>query len=303
MIVASSVFSEKCTLNELEDAKEILRTAPSKETDRFVDALVKLLVPGRILYPRQIVDAITLRALQSICGISGSSRTRVARSICTLPTIKQVRVIERLVRDVELLLCSLGDRKQAIQSFCDCLATVIQIVGRYDYIIYEDMAIALVQLISTESGHPIGVLCQGVIANNDILQVPFSKIQGSNGRKSIWLAAHAAGISLRPRLKEVLQVLSQRETWNKIVNPELVDALTDAVIFTSEGFGGVFDVHETQQLISTALEVLVVYEDEIPGLLPEYWLDSVLSGSDILFRAWGWRIGQQYQTMPDVGQS
>ncbi|KAF8194409.1 hypothetical protein K438DRAFT_2017472 [Mycena galopus ATCC 62051] len=222
---------------ELADAQEVLRKVSSNTWDSSFafDKLAKLCI--YTAFPSQINDGAILLTLRNICHDLASSRTQVALGVCALTILELRRVIEVLIRDVHLILCSmdLTEKISAIRSFCDFLATVFQVEDPYNKI-SRSMAIAVIQLSrqAPEMEHPVVHVCREIADAKPML--PFSKIQAIHScdyRQNIWIALQASGMDLDARLLEVTSILPTTDKSTR----RSFDALADAVIFTSEAFG------------------------------------------------------------------
>ncbi|KAJ7840863.1 hypothetical protein B0H14DRAFT_2784260, partial [Mycena olivaceomarginata] len=136
---------QECSAQELADAQNVLRKVSSNAWDELCI---------HTIYPSQITDAAILLTLRNICHDSGSSGTQVALCLCALSNGERTRVIETLIRDVPLILCSMDSagKMLAIQSLCDFMATVLQITGSHAYI---PMAVSTIPGLTPEMEHPV----------------------------------------------------------------------------------------------------------------------------------------------------
>ncbi|KAJ7853104.1 hypothetical protein B0H13DRAFT_1204240 [Mycena leptocephala] len=167
--------------------------------------------------------------------------------------------------------------------------------------------------------HPVVLVCRNIIKARPIL--PFSRIQtlySVDGRQMIWIALQASGEGLETRLQDIIGVLNAEILDSaEMSTPKFLDALADAVIFTSEAFSHElrhsaikclldhcvnsrrweilhqvfsFDSH-VQRLIFTTLRDKLSQE-ELCDFVRAYPTDSAHI-SDLFLLLSGWAIGLQ----------
>ncbi|KAJ7134891.1 hypothetical protein C8R44DRAFT_771742 [Mycena epipterygia] len=192
------------------------------------DDLLELCRPA-MYSPRIQKEAVRL-VLTQICVDLKYSMLVLA--LCKWPEREAYLILHVLMANLSEPLHPSGWQ---LKGMADFLVAIIQAKEQWENIVVNAALLLRGDFqVQPLASHPIHILCSEIAPN---AREPLSTLQksySSHMRSETWLSLHTCGLDLQDRMLRIENIVNQIS--NPDLSPQLLDAISDAVIFTRSDF-------------------------------------------------------------------